>query len=412
MFDLIKSCDPELYQSMNSELDRQETSLEMIASENFVSKAVMEAQGSPLTNKYAEGYPHKRYYGGCEFVDMAEDLAIERAKKLFGAEHVNVQAHSGSQANMAVYMSVLKPGDTILGMTLSEGGHLTHGSSVNFSGQIYQSFAYGVNHQTGRLDYDQVRDLARKNQPKMIVCGASAYPRQIDFKLFKEIADEVGAKLFADIAHPAGLVATKLHPDPIPYCDFVTSTTHKTLRGPRGGLIMCKAEYAATVNKKIFPGIQGGPLMHVIAAKAVAFLEDLQPAYATYCAQIIKNAQTLAKVFTESGFSLVSGGTDNHLILVDLSNADISGKDAEEALERAGITVNKNTVPGEKRSPFVTSGIRVGTPALTTRGMKESEMVTIAGWMVSILRATTDTKLSADVRAGVRELCKKFPLYA
>jgi len=412
MFDLIKSCDPELYQSMNSELDRQETSLEMIASENFVSKAVMEAQGSPLTNKYAEGYPHKRYYGGCEFVDMAEDLAIERAKKLFGAEHVNVQAHSGSQANMAVYMSVLKPGDTILGMTLSEGGHLTHGSSVNFSGQIYQSFAYGVNHQTGRLDYDQVRDLARKNQPKMIVCGASAYPRQIDFKLFKEIADEVGAKLFADIAHPAGLVATKLHPDPIPYCDFVTSTTHKTLRGPRGGLIMCKAEYAATVNKKIFPGIQGGPLMHVIAAKAVAFLEDLQPAYATYCAQIIKNAQTLAKVFTENGFSLVSGGTDNHLILVDLSNADISGKDAEEALERAGITVNKNTVPGEKRSPFVTSGIRVGTPALTTRGMKESEMVTIAGWMVSILRATTDTKLSADVRAGVRELCKKFPLYA
>jgi len=412
MFDLIKSCDPELYQSMNSELDRQETSLEMIASENFVSKAVMEAQGSPLTNKYAEGYPHKRYYGGCEFVDMAEDLAIERAKKLFGAEHVNVQAHSGSQANMAVYMSVLKPGDTILGMTLSEGGHLTHGSSVNFSGQIYRSFAYGVNHQTGRLDYDQVRDLARKHQPKMIVCGASAYPRQIDFKLFKEIADEVGAKLFADIAHPAGLVATKLHPDPIPYCDFVTSTTHKTLRGPRGGLIMCKAEYAAAVNKKIFPGIQGGPLMHVIAAKAVAFLEDLQPAYATYCAQIIKNAQTLAKVFTESGFSLVSGGTDNHLILVDLSNADISGKDAEEALERAGITVNKNTVPGEKRSPFVTSGIRVGTPALTTRGMKESEMVTIAGWMVSILRATTDTKLSANVRAGVRELCKKFPLYA
>ncbi len=412
MFDLIKTCDPELYKSMHSELDRQETSLEMIASENFVSKAVMEAQGSPLTNKYAEGYPHKRYYGGCEFVDIAEDLAIERAKKLFGAEHVNVQPHSGSQANMAVYMSVLKPGDAILGMTLSEGGHLTHGSSVNFSGQIYQSFSYGVNHQTGRLDYDQVRDLARKNQPKMIVCGASAYPRQIDFKIFKEIADEVGAKLFADIAHPAGLVATKLHPDPIPYCDFVTTTTHKTLRGPRGGLIMCKAEYAAAVNKKIFPGIQGGPLMHVIAAKAVAFLEDLQPAYATYCAQIIKNAQTLAKVFAESGFSLVSGGTDNHLILVDLSNAAISGKDAEEALERAGITTNKNTVPGEKRSPFVTSGIRVGTPALTTRGMKESEMVTIAGWMVAILRATTDEKLSADVRAGVRELCKKFPLYA
>jgi glycine hydroxymethyltransferase len=412
MFELLQKKDPDLVKALNSELDRQEHTLEMIASENFVSKAVLEALGSALTNKYAEGYPHKRYYGGCEFVDIAEDLAIERAKKLFGADHVNVQPHSGSQANMAVYMSVLKPGDTILGMTLSEGGHLTHGASVNFSGQLYKSVSYGVNHATGLLDYDQVRDLAKEHKPQMIVCGASAYPRQIDFKLFRQIADEVGAKLFADIAHPAGLVATGLHPDPVPHCDFVTTTTHKTLRGPRGGMIMCKAEHALAVNKKIFPGIQGGPLMHVIAAKAVAFLENLQPDYKVYCQQIIKNTQALAKVFLANDFDLVSGGTDNHLILVDLSRKEISGKEAEEALERAGITTNKNTVPGEKRSPFVTSGIRVGTPALTTRGFKEAEMTQIAQWMVKVIQNPKDEKLAAEVKNGARELCKKLPLYA
>ncbi|MBX7148154.1 serine hydroxymethyltransferase [bacterium] len=407
----LKDFDPELNDAIQHEIDRQEYKLEMIASENFVSKAVMEAQGSVLTNKYAEGYPHKRYYGGCDYVDVAEDLAINRAKELFGAEHANVQPHSGSQANMAVYLAACKVGDTVMGQNLSEGGHLTHGSPVNFSGQLYKIVPYGLNHDTGRLDYDQVRDLAKKNKPAMIVCGASAYPRDINFKLFKEIADEVGAKLFADIAHPAGLVAAGLHSNPFPHCDFVTSTTHKTLRGPRGGLIMCKQQYALDINKKIFPGIQGGPLMHVIAAKAVAFKEALQPNFKVYAAQVIKNAQALAKVFLEKGFNLVSGGTDNHLILVDLTNKNISGKDGEEALGRAGITVNKNTVPKESRSPFVTSGIRVGTPALTTKGFKEEEMTLVATWMTEVLSDVGNEALQAKVKAQVIELSKKFPMY-
>ncbi len=410
-FDLLKEKDNDVFQAITGEVDRQETKLEMIASENFVSKAVLEALGSPLTNKYAEGYPHKRYYGGCEFVDVAEDIAIERAKKLFGAEHVNVQPHSGSQANMAVYMAVLEPGDTFLGMNLSEGGHLTHGSSVNFSGRLYKVVPYGLNPTTGILDYDQVRDLAKANNPKMIMCGASAYPRHIDFAKFKEIADEVGAVLVADIAHPAGLVAAGLHPDPVPHCDFVTTTTHKTLRGPRGGMLMCKTEHAKKVNSRIFPGIQGGPLMHVIAAKAVAFGENLKPDYKVYCEQVIKNTKALAKVFLEKGFDLVTGGTDTHLILVDLTKKDISGKDAEAALERAGITTNKNTVPGEQRSPFVTSGIRVGTPALTTRGMKESEMELIAGWMCDVIDNDTDEGFHKKTLGMVKELCGKFPLY-
>ncbi len=410
-YDILKKQDPEVLKAINGEIDRQETKLEMIASENFVSKAVLEALGTPLTNKYAEGYPHKRYYGGCEFVDEVEDLAIARVKKLFNVEHANVQPHSGSQANMAVFMSILEPGDTFMGMNLSEGGHLTHGSPVNFSGRLYKVVPYGLNPETGLIDYNQVRDLAKQHRPKMIMCGASAYPRKIDFKIFGEIAKEVGAKLVADIAHPAGLVATGFHPDPVPYCDFVTSTTHKTLRGPRGGLIMCREENAKTLNSRIFPGIQGGPLMHVIAAKAVAFLENLKPEYKTYCEQVIKNTQALAAGFMAEGYDLVSGGTDNHLILVDLSRRDISGKDAEEALERAGMTVNKNTVPGEKRSPFVTSGIRVGAAALTSRGMKEPELKQIAAWMVKVLGNTKDEKVAVEVLNSAKELCKKFPLY-
>lgn len=407
----LQQFDPDIFNSIQKETDRQEHKLEMIASENFVSKAVLEALGSVLTNKYAEGYPHKRYYGGCEYVDIAEDVAIERAKKLFGAEHVNVQPHSGSQANMAVYLSALKPGDTIMGQNLSEGGHLTHGSPVNFSGKLFNVVAYGLNPETGFLDYDQVRDLAKKHRPKLIVCGASAYARKIEFKNFREIADEVGARVMADIAHPAGLVATGFHPNPVPYCEYVTTTTHKTLRGPRGGMILCRQEFAKDIDKTIFPGIQGGPLMHVIAAKAVAFKEDLEPAFKEYCGQIIKNTKTLADAFMKAGYSLVSGGTDNHLILVDLTNKGISGKEAEEALERAGITVNKNTVPKESRSPFVTSGIRVGTPALTTRGMKENEMKLIASWMTDILNHIHDEAKMADVKKNVHELCEKFPLY-
>jgi len=408
----LQNYDPEIFESIQHEKDRQEYKLEMIASENFVSKAVMEAAGSVMTNKYAEGYPGKRYYGGCEYVDVAENLAIERAKKIFGAEHANVQPHSGSQANMAVYLAACKVGDTVMGQSLSEGGHLTHGSPVNFSGQLYKIVPYGLNLQTGLLDFDQIRDLAKKNNPRMIVCGASAYPRKIDFSLFRQIADEVGALLMADIAHPAGLVASGLHPDPVPYCDFVTTTTHKTLRGPRGGMILSKGQYALEINKKIFPGIQGGPLMHIIAAKAVAFKEVLDPSFKTYCAQIIKNAQTLAQVFLERGYSLVSGGTDNHLILVDLRNKTISGKDAEEALGKAGITVNKNTVPGETRSPFVTSGIRVGTPALTTKGLKEKEMQLIGNWMADALENTTNETLLHKIKSQVGELCRQFPLYS
>lgn len=403
--------DPEIYTAIQHEIDRQEYKLEMIASENFVSRAVLEALGSVLTNKYAEGYPHKRYYGGCDHVDVAEDLAIQRAKQLFGADHVNVQPHSGSQANMAVYLSACQLGDVVMGQNLSEGGHLTHGSPVNFSGQLFKIVAYGLHPQTGLLDYDQVRDLAKKHRPKLIVCGASAYPRKINFKIFREIADEVGARIMADIAHPAGLVATGLHPDPVPYCEYVTTTTHKTLRGPRGGMILCRQEFAQDINKKIFPGIQGGPLMHVIAAKAVAFKEALDPSFKKYCEQIVKNAQSLADVFLNAGFNLVSGGTDNHLILVDLTNKNISGKEAEDALGRAGITVNKNTVPQEKRSPFVTSGIRIGTPALTTKGMKESDMRLIGSWMVDILKNIQNDQKIAVVYENVKELCKKFPFY-
>lgn len=411
MFEHLKKSDPQVYQAIESEIDRQDYKLEMIASENFVSQAVLEAMGTVFTNKYAEGYPHKRYYGGCENADVVEDLAISRAKKLFGADHANVQPHSGSQANMAVYLAACNLGDTIMGQNLSEGGHLTHGSPVNFSGQFYKVVAYGLDHATGRLDYDQVRDLAKKHRPKLIVCGASAYPRILDFKIFREIADEVGARVLADIAHPAGLVATGLHPSPVPHCHYVTSTTHKTLRGPRGGLILCKEEFAQDINKKIFPGIQGGPLIHVIAAKAVAFKEALEPSFKTYCEQIIKNAQALAQVFLAHDFQLVSGGTDNHLILVDLTTKGISGKQAEEALEAAGITVNKNTVPHEKRSPFITSGIRIGTPALTTKGLKEAEMKQVGEWMCAILHDVGNHSLVDKVKKQVEELARKFPLY-
>ncbi len=408
----LKETDPAIFKAIQSEIDREEYGLELIASENYVSKAVLEAMGSCMTNKYAEGYPKKRYYGGCEFVDEAEELAAERVKKLFGAEHVNVQPHSGAQANMAVYLSVLKPGDTMMGMSLSHGGHLTHGSPANFTGKTYNIVAYGVNPETERIDFNIVRELAKQHRPKLIVCGASAYARDIDFKAFREVANEVGALLMADIAHPAGLVATKLHSDPVPHCHFVTSTTHKTLRGPRGGLIMCKADLAKQVNSAVFPGTQGGPLMHVIAAKAVAFLEDLQPDYKTYCEQIIKNAKALSGTMAEKGLRIVSGGTDNHLFLVDLTEKGITGKEAEEALGRASITVNKNTIPRETRSPFITSGMRIGTPAVTTRGMKEPEMKAIAGLIDTVLSDPQSVgRRAGEVKEEVKRLVRKFPLY-
>lgn len=411
MYSDLPKFDPEVAKAIESEIDRQEYKLELIASENFVSKRVLEALGSVMTNKYAEGYPHKRYYGGCEFVDVAEDLAIERAKKLFGCDGANVQPHSGSQANMAVYFSALNPGDTIMGMNLSQGGHLSHGSPVNFSGKFFNVVAYGVDPETERIDFNVVRDLAQKHKPKMIVCGASAYARDIDFKKFREIADEVGAYVLADIAHPAGLVATGLHTSPIPHCQFVTTTTHKTLRGPRGGMIMFQKDYEKQVNKTIFPGIQGGPLMHVIAAKAVAFLEDLQPQYKTYCQQIIKNSKKLAETLAQKGFRIVTGGTDTHLFLVDLTEIGITGKDAEDALGKAGITVNKNTIPRETRSPFITSGIRIGTPALTTKGMKEPEMQIIGGWIADVLKDVTNEGRQTEIKAEIRKLCEKFPVY-
>jgi glycine hydroxymethyltransferase len=403
--------DPEIAQSIRDETERENNTLEMIASENFVSAEVQEAQGSVMTNKYAEGYPGKRYYGGCEFVDIAETLAIERAKNLFSAEHANVQPHSGSQANMAVYHTVLNPGDTILGMNLSHGGHLTHGCPVNFSGYTYNVVSYGVNQETELIDYDEVRKLAIENKPKMIIVGASAYPRVIDPVKFREIADEVDAKIMTDIAHPSGLVAAGLYPSPVPYSEFVTTTTHKTLRGPRGGMILCREKDAKEVNKKIFPGIQGGPLMHIIAAKAVAFKEALSPDFITYQKQVIANAKCLAKFLIDQGYKIVSGGTDTHLMLVDLRPQDITGKDAEAALEKAGITVNKNTVPFETRSPFVTSGIRVGTPALTTRGMKENEMHKIGEMIVQTLEKIDDDSYHAETRNKVRELCDQFPLH-
>ncbi len=401
--------DPEIAAAIQGEADRESFTLEMIASENFVSKQVMEAQGSVMTNKYAEGYPGKRYYGGCKYVDVAEDLAISRAKEIFGAEHVNVQPHSGSQANMAVYHTILQPGDTILGMNLSHGGHLTHGSPVNFSGYTYKVVAYGVNQETELIDYDEVAKLAKEHNPKLIVVGASAYPRIIDSVKFREIADEVGAKIMTDIAHPAGLVAAKLYPSPVPHSDFVTTTTHKTLRGPRGGMILCRAEYAKEVNKRIFPGIQGGPLMHVIAAKAVAFKEALNQDFVKYQQQVIDNAKALADHLSQNGYKLVSGGTDTHLMLVDLRPQDITGKEAEEALDFAGITVNKNTVPFETRSPFVTSGIRIGTAALTTRGMKEKEMKIIGNWIIEVLQNIKDESFLKKTRESIKELCVQFP---
>ncbi|MCB0221775.1 MAG: serine hydroxymethyltransferase [Chrysiogenetes bacterium] len=409
----LKDVDPEIFKSIQNERARQEDKLEMIASENFVSTAVMEAVGSVMTNKYAEGYPGKRYYGGCEYVDVAEDLARERAKKLFGAKYANVQPHAGSQANMEAYFALIEPGDTILGMDLSHGGHLTHGSPVNFSGRLYKVVSYGVSKETGYIDMDQVRELAKKHNPKLIVVGASAYPRDIDFKTFREIADEVGCFLLADIAHPAGLIAAGLHSDPMPHCHVVTTTTHKTLRGPRGGMILTNdEELSKKINSRVFPGSQGGPLMHVIAAKAVAFHEALQPSFKDYAKQIIDNAQALAGALTERGFNLCSGGTDNHLMLLDLRNkGELTGKDAEAALEHAGITCNKNTVPFEERSPFITSGVRIGTPALTSRGMKEEEMKLIGGWIAGILDEPTNEGRIKEVAGQVKELAGKFPLY-
>lgn len=408
----LSQVDPEVLAAIQKESERQQFGLEMIASENYTSKAVMEAQGSILTNKYAEGYPGKRYYGGCANVDTVETLAIERAKKLFGVQFANVQPHSGSQANMAVYLAACKAGDTILGMDLSHGGHLTHGSPVNFSGLLFKAASYKLDAETGRINYDTIRATAKETQPKLIIAGYSAYPRLLDFAKFKEIADEVGAQLLVDMAHFAGLVASGHHPSPVPYADYITTTTHKTLRGPRGGMILTNSEEKAKVmNSRIFPGIQGGPLEHVIAGKAVAFGEALQPEFKKYSGQVIENAKVLAEEMLSLGFKLVTGGTDNHLILVDLSDREITGKLAETSLDEAGITVNKNTVPNEKRSPFVTSGVRIGTPALTTRGMGPSEMKQIAKWIAQVLNNPEDLHLKAKVHEEVKQLCKHFPIY-
>ena len=407
----LEKTDPEIAQAIDLETRRQAGKLELIASENFVSEAVLEAQGSVMTNKYAEGYPGKRYYGGCEYVDIAESLAIERCKKLFGAEEVNVQPHSGTQANMAVYFAACSPGDTILGMNLSHGGHLSHGSPANFSGKFYKIVPYGVNRETETIDYDELAKIARENKPKMIVVGASAYPRTIDFNKFRAVADEVGAVILADIAHIAGLVATGLHPSPISVCEYVTTTTHKTLRGPRGGLIMCKEPYIKILNSRVFPGMQGGPLMHVIAAKAVALKEALMPEFAVYQQQIVKNAKAMAQQLQDEGFRLVSGGTDNHLMLVDLTSKKVTGKDAQEALDRAAITVNKNGIPFDTLGPMVTSGIRIGTPALTTRGMKENEMRQIATLIADVIDHINDEQKIKAVAEKVKTLCDQFPLY-
>ena len=403
--------DPEIAKVIRLETERQASKLELIASENFVSEAVLEAMGSPLTNKYAEGYPGKRYYGGCEFVDMAETLAIDRAKQLFGADHVNVQPHSGAQANMAAYFSLLEHGDTILGLNLAHGGHLTHGSPVNFSGRFFKVIPYSVEPKTEQIDMAEVRRLAKEHRPKMIVTGGSAYPRTLYFDKFREVADEVGAFLMADIAHPAGIIAAGLHPSPVPYCDLVTTTTHKTLRGPRGGMIMCKAAHAAAVNKNIFPGMQGGPLMHVIAAKAVAFKEALAPEFREYQRQTVANAKALAEAMIGQGFRLVSGGTDTHVILVDVAVKGLTGKAAEIALDKAGLTVNKNAIPFDTKSPMITSGIRLGTPALTTRGMREAEMRTVAALIAEVLTDIEDADRHARVAGKVRDLCSAFPLY-
>ncbi|MDN7241792.1 serine hydroxymethyltransferase [Planococcus sp. N028] len=409
--ELIKVQDKAVFEAMEAEKARQEANIELIASENFVSQAVMDAQGSVLTNKYAEGYPGKRYYGGCEYVDIVENIARDRLKEIFGADHANVQPHSGSQANMAVYTAVLKQGDTVLGMNLNHGGHLTHGSRVNFSGMTYNFVEYGVNEETQMIDYDVVREVAIEHQPKLIVVGASAYSRTIDFAKFREIADEVGALLMVDMAHIAGLVATGAHPSPVPHAHFVTSTTHKTLRGPRGGLILCTEEYAKKIDKTIFPGIQGGPLMHVIAAKAVAFGEALEPEFKTYIDQVVKNAKALAEALMEEGIQIVSGGTDNHLLLIDLRSLNMTGKVAEHLLDEVGITTNKNTIPFDPESPFVTSGIRLGTPAVTSRGFKEPEMKEIASIMALLLKNPEDDSVKQEAAARTAKLTASFPLY-
>lgn len=411
MFEHLKAIDPEIYAAIVQELERQRGHLELIASENFTSVAVMEAMGSVMTNKYAEGYPSARWYGGCQFVDQAEALAIERAKALFGAEHVNVQPHSGSQANMAVYLTVLNPGDTVLMMNLACGGHLTHGHPKNFSGRLFRVVPYGVRRDDERIDYDEVEALAKEHKPKLILAGYSAYPRQLDFARFRAIADQVGAVLVVDMAHFAGLVAAGLHPSPVPFAEFVTTTTHKTLRGPRGGMILCKKEWAKKVDAQIFPGTQGGPLMHVIAAKAVALKEAMSPAFRTYQAQVIQNAQALARALAQRGWRIVSGGTDNHLILVDLTKRGLTGQQASLALERARITVNKNAIPFDPYPPAVAGGIRLGTPAVTTRGMGPSEMETIADWMDRVLLGMNEEGLLEEIGHRVKELAQRFPLY-
>ena len=411
MMSNIAQQDKAVYQAICDELGRQRSKIELIASENFVSEAVMEAQGSVLTNKYAEGYPGRRYYGGCEYVDVVEDLARERAKQIFGAEHVNVQPHSGAQANMAVYFTILEQGDTVLGMNLSHGGHLTHGSPVNFSGIQYNFVEYGVDEKTHYINYEDVLDKARTHKPKLIVAGASAYPREIDFKKFREIADEVGAYLMVDMAHIAGLVAAGIHQSPVPYADFVTTTTHKTLRGPRGGMILCKEEFAKKIDKSIFPGIQGGPLMHVIAAKAVAFGEALQDSFKDYAGEVVENAKRLAESLKSEGLNLVSGGTDNHLLLVDVRSLNITGKLAEKVLDEIGVTVNKNTIPFDPESPFVTSGIRIGTAAVTSRGFGQEEMDEIASLIAFTLKNHDNEEKLEEARVRVAELTSKFPLY-
>ena len=407
----LADTDPDIAQAIRNELHRQSEGLELIASENFVSNAILEAAGSVLTNKYAEGYPGKRYYGGCEFVDVAESLAIERAKKLFGADHANVQPHSGAQANMTVYFTLLKPGDTVLGMNLAHGGHLTHGHPLNFSGKLYTIVPYGVRQDDERIDYDELERLARAHTPQLIMVGASAYPRQIDFPRISKVAKEVGAPMVVDMAHIAGLVAAGLHPSPVPYADFVTSTTHKTLRGPRSGLILCREQYARDLDRALFPGVQGGPLMHIIAAKAVCFKEAMEPAFAAYQRQIIANANRLANALTGHGFRLVSGGTDTHLMLVDVFSKGITGKAAEDALGKAGITVNKNAIPFDRNPPMVASGIRIGTPAVTTRGMQESEMDLIADLIARVLASPEDDAAIGIVKQEVERLCRRFPLY-
>jgi glycine hydroxymethyltransferase len=409
--DALQATDPEVYAAIDAEEERQRNKLLLIASENFASPAVLAAQGSLMTNKYAEGYPGKRYYGGCQHVDTVEELAIQRCKQIFGAEHVNVQPHSGSQANMAAYLSVLKPGDTILGMDLAQGGHLTHGSKVNFSGMIFRAFSYGVDRQTETIDYDAVRKLAEECRPRMIVVGASAYARTLDFPKFEAIAKGVGAYLMVDIAHIAGLIASGLHPNPIPYADFVTTTTHKTLRGPRGGVVMCKAEHAKAVDKFVFPGMQGGPLMHVIAAKAVAFKEALSPSFKRYQQQVIANARVLAQGLLDRSYKIVSGGTDTHLMLVNLTNKGITGKEADAALDAAGIIINKNAVPYDEKPPAVASGIRLGTPIVSTRGMKEAEMKEIVGLIDRVLQHRHDTAVLEQIRDQAKALCSRFPIF-